>query len=239
MNMMQKALRAVALGVAYLTVSAGAAGAQAWVYPSFQQPQTTGREYNFALADGDFGGTSLLFQWREGYGTSGQFSMDVGYADMDPSDGLFYLGGQYGHQLIRAGAEGPIDLMLTVGGNAGFGDGYRIFRVPVGASIGHRFPLENGLAITPYVHPRASIDIISIPDQTINGFRIEGQSDSDVNVNFDMGGSFEFSRALALRLSATLGDDDAVGLSLAFTPGGHSVAGPTRTPRPARSSRAR
>lgn len=222
MNMMHKALRAIALGVAYVTVSASAASAQAWEYPSFQQPRVTGREYNFALADGDGGGTSLLFQWREGYGASGQLGLDVGYADADLADGVFFFGGQYGHQLIRSTADTPVDLMLTVGANAGFGDDFRIFRIPVGASVGRRFPLEGGLAITPYVHPRVTMDIVNIPDQTINGFEVEGSSESEMNVNFDLGGSFEFSRSLALRLSATLGEDEAFGIALAFTPGTRS-----------------
>ena len=226
MNMMHKALRALALGVACFTVAASAAGAQSWEYPSFQQPRVTGREYNFGLADGT-GNTSLLFQWREGYGMNGQLGLDVGYADADVTDGVFFFGGQYGHQLIRSNAQTPVDLMLTVGAGAGFGDGFHTFRIPVGASIGRRFPLEGGLAITPFVHPRVTMDIVSIPDQTINGVRFEGSSDSDMNLNFDLGGSFEFSPSLALRLSATLGNDDAVGLSLAFTPGGRSAA-PTR-----------
>lgn len=215
MNMIHKALRAVALGVAYATVSASAASAQAWEYPSFQQPRVTGREYNFGLADGDqLGGTTLLFQWREGYGGSGQLGLDVGYADSDPVDGAFFFGGNYGHQLMRSTADTPIDLLLTVGANAAFADNFRLFRVPIGASIGRRFPLEGGLAITPYVHPRASIDIADV----------EGlDSESEVNINFDLGGSFEFSRSLALRLSATLGEDEAVGVSLAFTPGGRGT----------------
>ncbi len=224
MNMMHKALRAVALGVAYVTVSASAASAQGWEYPSFQQPRVTGREYNFALADGgDAGGTSLLFQWREGYGASGQLGLDVGYADAEFVDGVFFLGGQYGHQLIRSSVETPVDLMLTMGANAGFGDDFRLFRIPIGASVGRRFPLEGGLAITPYVHPRVTMDIVSIPDRTINGFEVEGSSESEMNVNFDIGGSFEFSRALALRLSATLGEDEAFGIGMSFTPSGRSA----------------
>lgn len=214
MNTMHKALRAVALGVAYVTVSAGTASAQAWEYPSFQQPRTVRREYNFALADGDAGGTALLFQWREGYGVNGQLSLDVGYADSDALDGAFFLGGQYGHQLIHSGGDTPIDLLLTVGANAAFADNARLFRVPVGASLGRRFPLEGGLAITPYVHPRATIDFWDADN-------VDG--DSEVNINFDLGGSFEFSRSLALRLSATLGGGDdsfgeAFGISLAYTP---------------------
>jgi hypothetical protein len=223
MNMMYKALRAIAVGVAYVTVSASAASAQGWEHPSFQQPRVTGREYNFGLADGDFGGTSLLFQWREGYGASGQLGLDVGYADADLADGVFFFGGQYGHQLIRSSTETPVDLMLTVGANAGFGDDFRMFRIPVGVSVGRRFPLENGLAITPYVHPRVSMDIVNIPDRTINGFEVDGSSESEMNVNFDLGGSFEFSRSLALRLSATLGEDEAFGISMAFTPSGRSA----------------
>jgi hypothetical protein len=209
-NIRSYAARACAVAC-LLAIPAARLSAQAWSYPSFQKPTITQREFNFAIADGDEGGgTSLLFQWREGYGAKSQLSLDAGFADAEFADGVFFLGGQFGHQLLRSNASTPIDMMFTAGANAGFGDDFRIFRLPVGVSLGHRFPLEGALAITPYVHPRASIDFISIPD---------GESDSDVNVDFELGAGFEFSPQLAARFGFTVGDADSFGLSLAFTPG--------------------
>ena len=212
MHVRTSSLRAI-LSAAVLLATATPAGAQAWAYPSFQAPSTT-REYNFALADADNAGTSLLFQWRAPRGTRTQLSLDIGFADTQ-NDGVLFFGGQFGHQLARATADMPLDAMLTVGANLGLNDDFNIFRVPVGVSLGHRFPLEGGLALTPYVHPRLVI---------ANCGDCGGEDDTDIGLEFDLGADFQFSPQFSLRLSAMFaGDDsfgdDAFGISLAWKPG--------------------
>jgi hypothetical protein len=199
--------------------------AQAWVYPSFQPPRVVAREYNFGFADG--AGTTLLFQWREGRSLRNQLSLDVGFTDNSSFRGadVFFVGGQFAHQLAVARAEMPFDLLWTLGANAAFSNPSNYVRVPVGLSIGHRFPLEGGMAITPYAHPRLSVDFCS--DCQFVSAGVFHDSHTDVAISFDLGASFEFSRQFAARISAQFGssenfplDDNAFGVSLAWRPPG-------------------
>ena len=207
-----------AVAVAALSLAAAPAGAQAFGYPSFQMPRVTPREYNFAIADGDdFDATSLVFQWRAARGSRNQLSLDIGYADTD-ADGAFLLGGQFAHQLATSSATAPFDVLFTAGANiarvdAGAND-YTALRIPVGVSVGHVFPIEGGMTITPYLHPRF---VFANADRGL-------ADDSELGLEFDVGGEFKFSPAFAVRLSAGFGDadilnGDSFGVSLAWTPG--------------------
>ena len=209
---MRRAIIAVA-AVLCSIAAARSLPAQAWAYPSFQPPRTTVREFNFGVADAGNAGTTLLFQWREEMAPMTQLSLDLGIADPDfGADLLFLIGGQYAHQLGRESAEMPLDFLLTFGVYGAFGDGM-LFRFPFGVSIGHRFPLEGQLAMTPYVHPRLSIDVCS----DCSG------DNTDLNVSFDLGLNFELSSTIALRLVILFSgsdrfDDTGLGMSLAWTP---------------------
>ena len=211
-----RAARAASLPLAASLVMLGAqvAQAQAWAYPSFQPPVTASREFNFGIADGRDAGTSVLFQWREGFGRRSQFSLDFGIADPEPKgvDNVAFIGGQYAYQLATSSADVPLDFLLTAGAGLAFGNKTTL-RVPFGVSIGHRFPLEGGLALTPYVHPRVSLDFCG-------GCKSE---ESQVGINFDLGANFELTRALAIRGSAFIGGsdrfgDDGIGISLVWSP---------------------
>ena len=209
--------RLAAVAAVALLVLPGAARAQAYGYPSFQQPRTVSREYNFGVAGvGDHGGTALVFQWREGTSARNQLSLDLGFADPDYADGLLLVSGQFAHQLATATADMPFDMLFTVGAGGAFGNGGSIFRVPVGVSVGHRFPLDQGMSITPYVHPRI----------VIAGCSSCGNDNSDIGVDFDLGGSFQINPQFAIRASAGFGGNEpfgggsSFGLSLAWTPPG-------------------
>jgi hypothetical protein len=207
-----------AVAVAALSLVAAPAGAQAFGYPAFQMPRVASREFNFAIADGDdFDATSLVFQWRASRGSRTQLSLDLGYADTN-ADGALLLGGQFARQLATSSATAPFDVLLTVGANiaridAG-PDNTTALRVPVGVSAGHVFPIEGGMTITPYIHPRfviAHCDCL-------------GTDETNLGLEFDIGGEFKFSPAFAVRLSAGFGDadilnGDSFGVSLAWTPG--------------------
>jgi hypothetical protein len=177
-------------------------------YPSFQVPTIAEREFNFAIADARRT-TSLVFQWRESMGGASQLSFDAGFADLDRDDsGLaLLLGGQYAYQMLRATSETPLDILFATGVFTRLGGGRSsAMSIPVGVSLGHRFPLEGQLAITPYIHPRLSIDVF--------------RDNTELSINFDVGASFDFTNQLGLRFSATLGEVDAVGISLAWRPMG-------------------
>jgi hypothetical protein len=192
--------------------------AQAWAYPAFQPPRVINREFNFGVADAGHAGTSLVFQWREGLSPRTQISFDVGFADPDgEGNGKLLLGGQFAGMLADQKSEMPLNFLGTVGVNMALGDGGNLVRIPFGVSIGHRFPLDEGFAITPYVHPRVSLDVCSDcgPDD---------DNETDLGVDFDLGVSFEVTRQLSFRVSAlfggsdTFGDSDGFGISLAWSP---------------------
>jgi hypothetical protein len=208
-------LQAIA-NVAMLVLLAGAARplvAQGWNYPSYQVPTIVDREFNGAVSAS--GGTVFLFQWRETVSPSAMFSVDLGLADpKGVSATKALIGGNYMMPLARARADQPLDIGFTAGVGAAIGDG-SLLRVPVGVSVGHRFPLEGGLAITPYVHPRLSLDLCDGCPRR-----------DEVSLNFDIGANFELTPQLALRASAMFtgsnatAEQNAFGLSLAFRPAG-------------------
>jgi hypothetical protein len=186
-------------------------------YPSFQQPRVVSREFNFAIADGD-ALTPLVFQWREGTSPGTQLSLDLGLADpdVDGLDTFFMAGGQYARMITQARADMPLDILLAVGIFGQFGNDVTSIGVPVGVSVGHRFPLTGtSMAVTPYIHPRVSLDYVSFADE----------SDTEVNITFDIGGNLELTPQLALRLTAMFSDADAIGISLAWTPRGLRTTG--------------
>ncbi len=195
-------------------VAPQAARAQAWYYPSFQIPTTVGRDYTFAAAGG--GGTAFVFQWREALDAINQLSLDAGLADAEgPSNTKLFVGGQYARQLTRAQADQPLDLLLTAGAGVAFGDGPDVFRIPVGVSIGHRFPLEGELAVTPYVHPRVSLD-------TYTGGDGAYADRTKLALDFDLGGNLELTRTLAVRATFRFSGDapseTGFGVGLTYTP---------------------
>ena len=193
----------------------GVVAAQAWNYPAFQPPTITSREFNFALADGGDFGTALVAQWREGVGVRTQLGLELGFADPDGGGDTFLLvGGNFAYQMTRASADMPLDVLLAAGLNFASGDPVDFIRIPIGVVLGHRFPLEGQLAITPYAHPKLQLDFCG-----------DCGEESEFGIGFDIGANFEFSPALAMRLALVFGgsdyfdDESAFGLSLAWHPG--------------------
>lgn len=193
-------------------IATTAVDAQAWSYPAFQPPRVITREYNFGIADNDRGGSSLVFQWREQSGPTTQFSFDVGIADTESrdSDIIAFGGIGIGHRLGSATDEVPLDFLLTGGLYLAIGDG-TFFRLPLGLSLGHRFDMAGNMAITPYAHPRVSIDVCN------------DCGGSDIGLTFDLGASFELSRSVSIRGAAVFSgsdsfDGEGFGISVAWTP---------------------
>lgn len=186
---------------------------QAWAYPAFQPPRPIVREYNFGIADADRGGgASFVFQWREQTGPATQFSFDIGLADteFEDNDIMIFGGVGMGHRLGNSTNEVPIDFLFTAGVYLGIGE-ITLFRVPLGVSIGHRFDMGGGMALTPYLHPRMTIDVCN------------DCGGSDIGLVFDVGANFQLSRSVSIRGAAIFAGDDTIGgegfgISLAWTP---------------------
>ncbi len=213
------ALITVGLAAAGLVALAAPAEAQAWAYPAFQQSHVVDREFNFAVATADNGGTSFLAQWREGVVPGKQqFSIDAGLATVS-GDVIGFFGGTYAVQFISETAQQPLELLGALGANVAFGSGGTLFRVPVSVSLGHRFPLQGDLAITPYVHPDIALAVCS-------DCGARGRGDANVDIGIGFGVNFEVTHQVALRLdtsfgSSSFGSSDAtVGFGVAWSPMG-------------------
>ncbi len=212
-----------ALKVTLLTLfTAGALGAQAYNYPAMQTPRIVDREYNFVAAASGNSGTSLVFQWREGLSADWQLTLEGGLAaPRAPApvklDTRLLVGAGVAWQWVRATADFPLDMAVT--GEVGLwsGNGLTSIQIPIGLAGGHTFKFDNGMELTPFAHPRLSID-------NPNCSSACGGTKLDVDV--DVGVNFGITQQLALRLSGLLGgasyagSTNAVGFSLAWTPKG-------------------
>ena len=202
---------------ALIVVLPPALGAQAANYPSLQLPTASSRDYTAAIASGS--GTLAIFQWREGAGAGMHLGLDAGVADYSGNDNLnLFVGGSIGREMLRATGDQPLDLLLTGGAGVGFGGGSTVFRVPVGVSVGHTFDLDQGMSLTPYVHPRLSIDIC-------DDCGVRGNNRSELSLNFDLGVNFQVNPQFGLRAAVSLSGsdffgDDSFGLGFNWKPTG-------------------
>ena len=202
-------------------VTASSLAAQAYNYPALQTPRIVDREYNFAAASAGNAGTSLLFQWREGLNEDWQFSLDGGLASPKSGSTRVLVAGGLAWQWVRATADMPFDIAATGGAGLSAGNGYSVVRIPIGAVVGHTFKLDNGNELTPFVHPRISLDFCS-------GSAIGGPcpTSSKLDVDVDVGVNYEITPQIAVRISGLLGgtsyvgSTNAIGFSVAWTPKG-------------------
>lgn len=204
---------AFTLGALMAVVSvAERADAQASNYPSMQVPTVSTRDYTAAVSSG--AGTTALFQWREGWAPRRHWQLDAGLIDRKGSDALsLFVGGGIGQEIARADGDQPLDVLFTAHAGAAFGGGTTVVRIPVGVSIGHTFDLEQGMAITPYVHPRASLDWAS------GGGSGSGGSQSEVSLNFDLGVNFRVNAQFAVRAATAFTGSELAGAQDTFAIG--------------------
>ena len=133
--------------------------------------------------------------------------------DRKGSDNLsLFVGAGIGQELANASGDQPLDLLFTAGAGAAFGGGSTVVRLPVGVSIGHTFDLEQGVALTPFVHPRASLDVAS-------GKGGDGGSRSEVSLNFDLGVNLQVNRQFAVRAAAAFTGSELAGAQDSFAIG--------------------
>lgn len=206
-------MRRALLWVAFAALAAPGAslGAQAGFYPAMQPSRIAAREYTFAVADLS-GGTALVGQWREALGRPGfQLTIDGGIVDADASatSTQLVLGAGVAYQAMTATPDLPFDIVIGGGLGLSVGGGTGL-RIPLGATVGHRFELQDGVAVSPFVAPRLSWNRVS------SG----GASASDSEIEVDLGATVEFTPTIAMRLAAILGDNNAFALGLALRPKG-------------------
>ncbi|GEM_PF-664865 len=217
-------LGACAIAALLSMAAAPAAGAQAWIYPSFQQPHIVNREFTAAIASGGYDGTSFIFQWREQLAPRSQFVFDGGIASSVNGHAVDFLGGQYGYQLLVQHDSEPLEVMGLVGATFAFGGHGTLAQIPFTAAVGHRFALGNGAAITPYLDPRVSIDFCTVCHAEIRG---GGRgSATGVGGGVGIGANLELSPRVSVRLDTAIrgsslgGEDNTIGFGVAWSPAG-------------------
>lgn len=212
------AVAVAAAMVGLVVVAPRAADAQAYNYPSMQTPRASARDYTAAIVGG--AGSTFLFQWREGLSKTLHWQIDAGFADPEGGvDPLLFVGGSLGKELLHAREDQPLDVLFTAGAGAAFGGNSTAFRLPVGVSVGHTFDLDQGMTITPFVHPRLSVDACGRCGSN-------NTSRTNLSANFDIGGHWQVNRQFGVRASASfsgsdlVGTDETVAVGFSWTPAG-------------------
>ena len=201
--------RSLCGGILVLALLAGAAGrsaAQETGTPIFKAPYRAFTSHEFGVSLSDPGeGISLALEGFYRYGKdANDFSIRGGFADLNGSGGTrLLLGGDFRTQVLSYSESFPLDGSLTLGIGANVGDGPDAYYIPVGISLGRRFELEgSNTTFVPYVHP------VIVP--TFGG------GDSHVNFALGLGVDIRFSESWAVRASGGIGDNDGVGISVAY-----------------------
>jgi hypothetical protein len=193
---MKKTGTFVAAAVAVMALGgAGEAGAQVFTLP-FQAPRIS-NDVGVYVNDGP-GDLAI-----EGILRRGALGLRLGFADV-ADGGALLAGVDYRRPLGLAGTE-PIDLALTLGGQAMLGDADG-FGAQVGLSLGYTFTSPE-LTVTPYLHPRLAV------------VKIDTGADDDeaeLEAMADLGIDLGFSPNLALRFGANLGEGANWGIGLAW-----------------------
>jgi hypothetical protein len=163
--------------------------------PTFQSTERS-NDIGIYLSDGP-GKLAVEGIWRRGFGT-GDLGLRGGFADL--GDGELLLGADWRQPLALQ--TQPVDLGLTFGAQAALGDVDAI-AVQAGLVFGHTF-VEQGLHVTPYVHPRVAF--------TAN-LDADG---NELDVLADIGADFRFAPNLVLRVGVNIGDGADWGIGLAW-----------------------
>ena len=191
---MKKHSLAAASVLAAVVMAAAPARAQVFT-PTFQSTERS-NDIGVYLSDGP-GELAVEGIWRRAFGT-GDLGLRAGFADL--GDGELLLGADW-RQPLALGTQ-PVDVGLTFGAQAAVGD-VDVLGAQVGLVFGHTF-VEEGLHVTPYVHPRLAFT---------------GSLDGDGNeldVLADIGADFRFAPNLVLRVGVNIGDGADWGIGLAW-----------------------
>ena len=198
-----------------LVVAGSPLAAQAYNYPAMQTPSASTRDYTAAIVGG--AGTTLLFQWREGAAPGMHWQFDAGVADPKGSvDPLLFVSAGLGKEIVRASGDQPLDVLFSAGVGAAFGGNFTTFRVPIGASVGHTFELEQGMSLTPFVHPRLSID-------ACGNCGNNSDSKTSLSANFDIGTHWQVNSRFGVRVAAGFSGSDIVGSNETVAIGFHWI----------------
>jgi len=181
------------------------ARAQSWETPSFFAPSAHD-DIGLYLIDAEGGDLGFMGVWRQSGNVS--FGLRAGMGGVEGNRSVL-LGAEIHGSLVNPGGTNVLAISWLAGAGASF-NGATWLRVPAGLSIGARIP-GSGFTITPYVHPRVSLDVVS--RDRPNG---EEDTDSEVNLDVDFGADLALGTSWVARFGLTVGEIEAFGIGLAY-----------------------
>lgn len=202
-----------AVGAAVLVATAaGPLGAQTYDVPSFRSPYGESGYGLYFISQNDADDPGALLTWRTS-GAAVDAGLRFGVLDVRGDAGLFG-GVELRDRLVRASPDFPLDVAWVSGAGVGTvpDADFTVLRVPFGVSLGRSVHLEDGTVFIPYAHPRLALDAFFFDPPGPGG----DDSDTELNFDLDLGFDFDFGGDLTLRFGVTLGENDALGVGVAF-----------------------
>lgn len=188
-------IRIAVLTVGLMLGSAVPVAAQSWDSPSFFSPQP-GEDiglYVAGLTGGDIGIAGI---WRQ----SGNINLGV---RAGLTDDVIHVGGEYYKELNVPGPQSAVLMSWVLGLGASFNDDVTWLRVPLGVSGGLSLD-AGGMNVLPYVHPRVTLDFVTV------GRGAEEESNTEFNLPVDVGADVAIGTSFVARVGATLNDGGTV-----------------------------
>ena len=192
--------------VALLGIASGLQ-AQSWDTPSFLGPRPVG-DVGVYLIDGDYGDFGVHGIWRQ----TGPANLGIRLGLVDEPAPGDDLGVQFGAEtwgtIVLADQDFPFDVSWTAGAGVSVNGGTTV-SVPAGVSIGGTFDVGS-IAMQAYLHPRLALVAFEnpAPDDDDLELELEGL--------VDLGADMYLSDRWTLRIAASFGDPDGLGIGLAW-----------------------
>lgn len=193
--------------LALFTGTAAPLSAQAWDAPSFFSPRP-GEDIGLYIIRYEGGGDpGFAGIWRQ----EGNINLGV-RAGLAGGGDLFSVGAEFYGPLDVLGPQSPLLISWIVGAGGTFNDATWL-RIPLGLSIGMNLGSPGTIRIMPYVHPRVAFDLIAFDTPAGE------ETESEFNLDVDLGADIGLGQQFVLRVGATIGDLDAIGAGIAYKMG--------------------
>lgn len=200
--------RSMGVAGALALAAASPALGQHWDTPTFFAPRPHDDLGVYAIKPevGDWGVVGI---WRQSAGINLGIRGGIGGGS---GDRTVLIGAELYGPITLEGAA-PLALSWVTGIGASF-DGVTSLRIPVGVSVGAALGPEGGAVLTPYIHPRAALDISTFE-------RADGSEDTDTDfdVDVDVGADLELAGRWVIRAGYKIGDNDTFGFGIGFKMG--------------------
>lgn len=186
--------------IALLAAASGAAAQEEWDDPSFMAPQP-GNDLGFYFVDE--GGVGFEGIWRQ----TRDVNLGLRLGFVDEAGGTLEFGAEtWGPIVLADQNEFPLDVTWTAGVGASI-NGLNTIGVPVGISLGRTFDAGD-LTMQVYGHPRLELLAFENP--------FTDDIDLDLDPRFDVGADLYLSHSVTLKIGASFGQGDALGIGLAW-----------------------